>query len=55
MNQELIRLLAQIGILAHAFPPSRMRAVAFATFSAGAPIGAAFGMILGGVLTEETK
>lgn len=32
-----------------------MRSIAFATFSAGAPIGAAMGMILGGVLTEKTK
>ncbi|KAG2031738.1 major facilitator superfamily domain-containing protein [Suillus americanus] len=41
-----------LGILAHAFPPSRMRSIAFATFSAGAPVGGAFGMIIGGVLTQ---
>ncbi|TFY77725.1 hypothetical protein EWM64_g6287 [Hericium alpestre] len=43
---------ASLGILAHAFPPSRARSIAFATFSAGAPVGAAFGMTLGGVLTQ---
>ncbi|KAG1820868.1 major facilitator superfamily domain-containing protein [Suillus subaureus] len=41
-----------LGILAHAFPPSKMRSIAFATFSAGAPVGGAFGMIIGGVLTQ---
>ncbi|KAG6837022.1 hypothetical protein H0H93_016229 [Arthromyces matolae] len=45
---------ASLGILAHAFPPSRARSIAFATFAAGAPVGAAFGMALGGVLTQET-
>ncbi|KAG2147771.1 major facilitator superfamily domain-containing protein [Suillus bovinus] len=41
-----------LGILAHAFPPSKMRSIAFATFAAGAPIGGAFGMIFGGILTQ---
>ncbi|KAG1868649.1 major facilitator superfamily domain-containing protein [Suillus subluteus] len=41
-----------LGILGHAFPPSRIRSIAFATFSAGAPVGGAFGMIIGGVLTQ---
>ncbi len=45
----------QLGILAHEFPPSRARSLAFATFSAGAPIGAVFGVAVGGVLTEFTK
>ncbi|KAI0917514.1 hypothetical protein AcW1_007305 [Taiwanofungus camphoratus] len=45
---------ASLGILAHAFPPSRIRSVAFATFAAGAPIGAAVGNIIGGVLTQLT-
>jgi MFS family permease len=45
-------LPAALGILAHSFPPSRARSTAFATFSAGAPIGAALGMVFGGVLTE---
>ncbi|KAG5636878.1 hypothetical protein H0H81_006540 [Sphagnurus paluster] len=45
---------ASLGILAHAFPPSRTRNVAFSTFAAGAPLGAALGMALGGVLTQET-
>ncbi|KAK1232622.1 hypothetical protein PQX77_004242 [Marasmius sp. AFHP31] len=46
---------ASLGILAETFPPSQMRSVAFATFSAGAPVGAAFGTAIGGVLTEYTK
>lgn len=41
-----------LGILAHAFPPSRARSIAFATFAAGAPVGGAFGTIIGGVLTQ---
>ncbi|KAG1735286.1 major facilitator superfamily domain-containing protein [Suillus paluster] len=41
-----------LGILAHAFPPSRARSLAFATFAAGAPVGGAFGTIIGGVLTQ---
>ena len=43
---------ASLGILAHAFPPSRARSVAFATFSAGAPVGGAIGMQIGGILTQ---
>ncbi|EMD33363.1 hypothetical protein CERSUDRAFT_142330 [Gelatoporia subvermispora B] len=46
---------AAIGILAHAFPPSRARSVAFATFGAGAPVGGAIGSLIGGVLTQLTK
>jgi MFS family permease len=46
---------AAVGILAHSFPPSRARSVAFATFSTGAPVGAALGMIIGGLLTQETS
>ncbi|KAJ7820491.1 MFS general substrate transporter [Mycena leptocephala] len=34
---------ACVGILAHGFPPSRARSIAFATFSAGAPVGGALG------------
>lgn len=44
-----------LGILAHAFPPSRARSIAFATFAAGAPVGGAFGMLIGGVLTQLTS
>ncbi|KAG2147757.1 major facilitator superfamily domain-containing protein [Suillus bovinus] len=44
-----------LGILAHAFPPSRARSTAFATFAAGAPVGGAFGMLIGGVLTQLTS
>ncbi|EJU05737.1 hypothetical protein DACRYDRAFT_20129 [Dacryopinax primogenitus] len=43
---------ACLGILARTFPPSRARSIAFATFSAGAPVGAAFGLVLGGILTQ---
>ncbi|KAJ7064686.1 efflux transporter [Mycena amicta] len=48
---------AAIGILAHEFPPSqpRARAAAFSSFSAGAPIGGALGMILGGLVTQLSK
>jgi MFS family permease len=48
-------LPAVIGILARSFPPSRARSVAFSAFAAGAPLGAAFGMVLGGVLIEFTR
>ncbi|EGN99471.1 hypothetical protein SERLA73DRAFT_182421 [Serpula lacrymans var. lacrymans S7.3] len=44
-----------LGILAHAFPPSKARSIAFATFAAGAPVGGAFGTIIGGVLTQLTS
>ncbi|THU93553.1 putative efflux transporter [Dendrothele bispora CBS 962.96] len=46
---------ASIGTLAHSFPPSKARAVAFSTFAAGAPLGGALGFALGGCLTELTK
>jgi MFS family permease len=46
---------ASLGILANAFPPSRARSMAFATFSAGAPIGSVLGTALGGVLAEYTE
>ncbi|OCH86167.1 efflux transporter [Obba rivulosa] len=46
---------AAIGILAHAFPPSKARSVAFATFGAGAPVGGAIGSLIGGVLTQLTR
>ncbi|KAI1781687.1 major facilitator superfamily domain-containing protein [Ganoderma leucocontextum] len=45
---------AALGILAHTFPPSHIRSIAFATFSAGAPVGAAIGLVIGGILTEYT-
>ena len=44
----------QLGILAHTFPPSPIRSIAFATFAAGAPVGAAIGSAVGGVLTQLT-
>ncbi|KAG8748274.1 hypothetical protein FRC10_007664 [Ceratobasidium sp. 414] len=44
-----------IGILAHEFPPSTARSVAFATFSAGAPLGGAIGFVIGGVMTEYSS
>ncbi|KZO95196.1 MFS general substrate transporter [Calocera viscosa TUFC12733] len=43
---------ACLGILAKAFPLSHARSIAFATFSAGAPIGAAFGNVVGGIVTQ---
>ena len=46
---------SQLGILAHAFPPSRARSLAFATYSSGSALGAATGNILGGALTEFTQ
>ncbi|KAK0467833.1 putative efflux transporter [Desarmillaria tabescens] len=46
---------ARLGILAHAFPPSRARTIAFATFAAGAPIGGAIGTAIGGVMVQLTK
>ncbi|KAJ7916041.1 MFS general substrate transporter [Mycena leptocephala] len=46
---------ACLGILARAFPPSRARSAAFATFSAASPIGSAVGIQIGGVLTQYTK
>ncbi|KII86695.1 hypothetical protein PLICRDRAFT_55610 [Plicaturopsis crispa FD-325 SS-3] len=46
---------ASLGILAHAFPPSRARSAAFATFAAGAPLGGAVGIVLGAVLTQLSK
>ncbi|KAJ6489858.1 efflux transporter [Mycena sanguinolenta] len=48
---------AALGILAHEFPPSsgRARAAAFSSFSAGAPLGGALGMVLGGLVTELSK
>ncbi|KAJ7185184.1 major facilitator superfamily-domain-containing protein [Mycena filopes] len=48
---------AALGILAHEFPPSsgRARAAAFASFSAGGPVGAALGMICGGLLTQLSR
>ncbi|KDQ30477.1 hypothetical protein PLEOSDRAFT_155156 [Pleurotus ostreatus PC15] len=44
--------LTSLGILAHSFPPSKARALAFTTFSTGNPLGGGLGMTLGGVLTE---
>lgn len=43
---------AALGILAQTFPPSRARSLAFATFSAGAPVGGAIGLQIGGILTQ---
>ncbi|CAL1716634.1 unnamed protein product [Somion occarium] len=43
---------ASLGILAHAFPPGNARSLAFATFSAGQPLGGGVGFALGGLLTE---
>ncbi|KAH9977519.1 efflux transporter [Russula compacta] len=45
---------ASLGILSRAFPPGPSRSIAFATFSAGAPIGSAFSTVLSSVLTQLT-
>ncbi|KIY50201.1 major facilitator superfamily MFS-1 [Fistulina hepatica ATCC 64428] len=45
---------ASLGILARRFPPSPARSIAFATFSAGAPVGGATGVLLGAVLVQLT-
>ena len=45
---------ASLGILAHTFPPSHMRTIAFATSGAGAPVGGVTGQIIGGVFTQVT-
>ncbi|TRM55647.1 major facilitator superfamily domain-containing protein [Schizophyllum amplum] len=46
---------AALGILAHAFPPSKARSLAFATFGAGAPVGGVLGFIIAGALTQYTS
>ncbi|KAF9254732.1 MFS general substrate transporter [Marasmius fiardii PR-910] len=46
---------AALGIMAGTFPPSKARSLAFATFAGGSPIGGAFGMALGGAMTQLTK
>ncbi|THU98805.1 putative efflux transporter [Dendrothele bispora CBS 962.96] len=46
---------AAIGTLAATFPPSRARTVAFATFSAGSPLGSTLGVVVGGVLNQVTS
>ncbi|EJU02191.1 MFS general substrate transporter, partial [Dacryopinax primogenitus] len=43
---------AAIGILAKTFRHGHARTVAFATLQAGAPLGSAFGCVLGGVVTQ---
>ncbi|KAL1410774.1 hypothetical protein Q8F55_001716 [Vanrija albida] len=43
-----------VGVIASTFS-GRTRATAFASFSAGAPIGGALGMVLGGLLTAYTS
>ncbi|KAH9967497.1 efflux transporter [Russula dissimulans] len=46
---------ASLGILSKAFLPGPSRSIAFATFAAGAPIGAACSNVLGGVLMQLTS
>ncbi|TFK71576.1 efflux transporter [Pluteus cervinus] len=47
---------ASLGILARSFPLGRrMRPVAFATFAAGAPLGAVIGMAIGATLTQLSR
>ncbi|KAI0287841.1 efflux transporter [Russula brevipes] len=46
---------ASLGILSRAFPSGASRSIAFATFSAGAPIGSAFSTVLSSILTQLTR
>ncbi|KAL8279915.1 hypothetical protein RQP46_007765 [Phenoliferia psychrophenolica] len=43
---------AALGILGSSFAPSQAKSAAFATFSAGAPIGGSLGCVFGGVFTQ---
>ncbi|KAH7107765.1 putative efflux transporter [Auriculariales sp. MPI-PUGE-AT-0066] len=43
---------AALGILAHAFPPGRARSLAFACFSAGAPLGGVVGWVVAAPLVQ---
>ncbi len=44
-----------LGLLAQTFEAgSRLRTLAFVTFSCGAPLGGAVGFTMGSVLTQET-
>lgn len=43
---------AALGILGANYGPGRRKNKVFAAFSAGNPVGAAFGLVLGGVLTS---
>ena len=45
---------AGLDILAHTFPPSHIRSVAFVTFATGAPVGGALPTIIGRVFTQLT-
>lgn len=54
IGYNVIYPLPQLGILARSFPLSRARSIAFATFAAGAPIGAAFGTVFGGLLAQTS-
>ncbi|KAF2003628.1 MFS general substrate transporter [Amniculicola lignicola CBS 123094] len=44
-----------IGILGVTFPPGKVKNYAFSTYAAGAPLGAVFGNIFGGVLTQYLR
>ncbi|KAL2141880.1 hypothetical protein VTI28DRAFT_1863 [Corynascus sepedonium] len=41
-----------IGILGTTFPPSKAKNYAFSCYAAGAPLGAVFGNVLGGIIAE---
>ena len=43
---------ASLGILGANYGPGRRKNKVFATYSAGNPVGAAFGLVIGGVLTS---
>ena len=44
-----------IGIIGLSIPPSQAKSTSFATFSAGAPLGAGVGLVLGGVYVETSQ
>lgn len=47
--------IRQLGILSKAFPSGPSRSIAFATFSAGSPIGSAFSTVFSSFLTQLTR
>lgn len=52
----LIPSVSQFGILAHSFHVgTRGRTIALTTFAAGAPVGGAFGNVLGGTVTQLSE
>jgi len=46
---------ASIGCISENFPPGRRRSILYAAFGAGSPIGAAVGVVLGGVMASYVE